>query len=174
MSIIVTTEYIYHSSPGRLDRLVKSRLSFCQRIPSRLLPIPTFSSIPSCESFGNRQLVCASCVPKLKLSSPRARIVFSQGQVAALPGALCFFHCRSSWPPTDLSERIVHFAQEVCHLVAFQSYAACLCIICSQTQTAASTRKSCLLMEAGCCPSAAVVSRCCCNNRHRGRCCPAA
>ena len=50
-------------------------------------PIPTFSSIPSCENFGNRQLVCASCVPKLKLSSPRARIVFSQGQVAALPRA---------------------------------------------------------------------------------------
>ena len=46
------------------------------------LPIPTFSSIPSCESFGNIQLVCASYVPQLKLSSPRARIVFSQGQVA--------------------------------------------------------------------------------------------
>ena len=85
-------------------------------------PIPIFSSIPSCESFGNRQLVCASCVPKLKLSSPRARIVFSQGQVAALP-------------------RVA-------------GHAACLCIICSQTQTAASTRKSCLLM-AGCCTSTA-------------------
>ena len=44
---------------------------------------------------------------------------------------------------------------EICHLVTFQRYAACLCIICSQTQTAVSTRKSCLLMEAGCCPSTA-------------------
>ena len=44
---------------------------------------------------------------------------------------------------------------EVCHLVTFQWYAACLCIICSQTQTAVSTRKHCLRMEAGCCPSTA-------------------
>ena len=44
---------------------------------------------------------------------------------------------------------------EVSHLVPFQWCAACLCIICSETQTAVSTRKSCLLMEAGCCPSTA-------------------
>ena len=44
---------------------------------------------------------------------------------------------------------------EVSHPVPFQWCAACLCIICSQIQTAVSTRKSCLLMEAGCCPSTA-------------------
>ena len=82
---------------------------------------------------------------KRLLSSHSGRLLLFHGRV---------FHCRSSWPPTDLSERSVHFAKEVCHLVAFQWYAACWCII-SQTPTAASTRKSCLRMEAGCCPSTA-------------------
>ena len=35
----------------------------------------------------NGQLICISYVPKLKQTSPRARIVFSQGQVPALPRA---------------------------------------------------------------------------------------
>jgi len=47
-------------------------------------PIPTLNSIPSYASVGNGEFVCASCVPKLKLSSPRARLVFSQGEVVAL------------------------------------------------------------------------------------------
>ena len=47
-------------------------------------PIPTLTSIPSYASVGNGEFVCASCVPKLKLSSPRARLVFSQGEVVAL------------------------------------------------------------------------------------------
>ena len=76
------------------------------------------------------------------LSSHRGRLLLFHGRV---------FLCRSSWPPTDLSERNVHFAEEVWHLVAFQWYAACWCIICSQTQPATSTRKSCLGTEAGCC-----------------------
>ena len=61
------------------------------------------------------------------LSSHKGKSLLFHGRV--------FFY-RSSWPPTDLSERLVHFAREVCHLVTFQWYAACLCIICSQTQTA--------------------------------------
>ena len=48
-------------------------------------PIPTLNSIPSYASVGNGEFVCASCVPKLKLSSPRARLIFSQGEVVALP-----------------------------------------------------------------------------------------
>ena len=48
-------------------------------------PIPTVTSIPSYASVSNGKLVRASCVPKLKLSSPRARLIFSQGGVVALP-----------------------------------------------------------------------------------------
>ena len=60
------------------------------------------------------------------LSSHRGRLLLFHGRV---------FHCRSSWPPTDLTERIVHFAKKkVCHLVAFQWYAACWCIICPKLQ----------------------------------------
>ena len=41
--------------------------------------------IPSCERFGGMQLVCSSYLPKLKLPSPRASLVFSWRQVAAFP-----------------------------------------------------------------------------------------
>ena len=44
------------------------------------------------------------------LSPHRGRLLLFHGRV---------FLCRSSWPPTDLSERNVQFAKEVCHLVAF-------------------------------------------------------
>ena len=63
-----------------------------------------------------------------------------QGKSLLFHGRVFFY--RSSWPPTDLPERIVHFAREVCHLVTIGWYAACLCIICSHAQPAVNTRKS--------------------------------
>jgi len=103
------------------------------------LPAPLPNPLPTCHRSGPH-------LHQHVLSSHRGRLLLFHGRV---------FLYRSSWPPADLSVRIVHFAKEVCHLATFQWYAACLCIICSQTQTAVSTRKSCLLMEAGCCPSTA-------------------
>ena len=93
------------------DSVVCGMREYAHRTPMKP-PMPTFSSIPSCESFGNRQLVCASSVPSSNcplhehlLSSHRGRLLLFHGHV---------FLCRSSRPPTDLSERIVHFAKEVC------------------------------------------------------------
>ena len=63
----------------------------------------------------------------------------------------------SGWPPSDLSERIVHIAKEVWYLGAFQWYVACWCIICSQAQTATSTRKSIHHMEPGWCPHDGII-----------------
>ena len=66
----------------------------------------TLNSTPSYACVGSGEFVCASCVPKLKLSSPRARLFFSQGEVVALHLILC----PCGWPPSDLSERIVYIA----------------------------------------------------------------
>ena len=111
-------------------------------------PKPTVNSIPSYASVGNGEFVCASCVPKLKLSSSRARLIFSQDEVVALPLTSDSLLC--GWPLSDLSERIAHIAKEVWYLGAFQWYVACWCIIYSQAQTATSTRKSIHHMEPGC------------------------
>ena len=48
------------------------------------------------------------------LSSHKGKSLLFHGRV------FCY---RSSWPPTDLSESIVHFAREVCHLVTIGWYA---------------------------------------------------
>ena len=49
----------------------------------------------------------------------KAQTVLSTSTSCLLTGAACLlFHervilCRSGWPPTDLSEKTVHFAKEV-------------------------------------------------------------